>query len=544
VSFPYVLASEVFGPACERFESIILDLSGEIAGQMEHGDIEGLIFREGTELLRLLMQGYLHLRAIREPRRDDLTGPEGAPLTHCRSNCERPLMTLFGEVTVRRKGYSRRGVGSVFPLDGELNLSKDLYSHGLRRRAAAEASANSFDEAVADIVNTTGGKVPKRQLEEMAVAAAQDFDAFYSGGKSDEPPRQTSDILVMSVDQKGIVMCKEDLRPVTRKAADDSARRPGARLKPGEKLNRKRMASVAAVYSIKAHERSAESIMGLSSDDGEPERPRAVDKRVWASVEREQGDVIRDMFQEALRRDPEKKRPWAVLVDGGEKQLDLVVGLIRRYRSDASLILDFIHVLEYLWKAAYGFHTVGSVEAENWVAERALCLLQGNTAGVVHGLRQSATLHQLSSDKRKAVDKCADYLEKYAPMLEYNEYLSAGLPIATGVIEGACRHLIKDRMDRTGARWRLKGAEAVLRIRSLRSSGDFDAYWKFHQTCERKRNHGSINLAPCPAAIPGGLSESLCKRSRDSRCYRISGPKAAPLLPEDTVAPETTADAA
>ena len=491
-------AIEVFGSACERFESIICELNGEAAGKMEHSQIEALLFRAGTELMGLLMQGYLDLLAIREPRRHDVTGSDGTLLTHCRLNCERTLMTSFGEVTVRRKGYSLSGVRSVFPLDAQLNLPKDLYSHCLRRRAAEAAASNSFDEAVADIGKTTGGKVPKRQLEEIAIVAAQDFDTFYSGGVADEP-RQTSDILVMSVDQKGIVMRKEDLRPATRKAAEDATRLPGARLNPGEKINRKRMASVATVYDTKAHERSPETIMGLCSDEDSSPRPRATNKRVWASVEREQEDVIQDMFQEAMRRDPEKKRPWAILVDGGEKQLELVLGCIRRYRPDVSLILDFIHVLEYLWKAAWGFHVVGSVEAESWVAERALNILRGEAAAVAVGLRQSATLHQLSSDKRKAVDKCADYLEKYGPMLKYDEYLSEGLPIATGVVEGACRHLIKDRMDRTGARWRLKSAEAVLRIRSLRSSGDFHRYWRFHQAREHQRNYCSIDATACAA---------------------------------------------
>lgn len=483
---------EVFGSACEQFESLMCWLSGEVAAQMQHGEIEGLIFTEGTELLRRLMQGHLDLRAIREPRRHDVISPDGAVLTHCRSNCERPLMTIFGEVTIRRKGYSCTGMRSVFPLDGELNIAKDRYSHGLRRRVANEAALHSFDEAVANIDKTTGGKVPKRQLEELTVAVAQDFDAFYSGGSADGP-QQTLDILVMSVDQKGIVMRKEDLRPATRKAAEESVRRPGARLNPGEKPNRKRMASVATVYDIEAHVRSPEMIMGLCPDEGKPVRPRATNKRVWASVEREPEDVIQDMFQEALRRDPEKKRPWAILVDGGEKQLDLILDFIGQYRPDVTLILDFIHVLEYLWKAAYGFHAVGSVEAENWVAERALQILRGEAAVLAQGLRQSATLHQLSSDKRKAVDKCTDYLEKYGPMLGYHQYLSEGLPIATGVIEGACRHLIKDRMDLTGARWRLQRAEAVLRIRSLRSSGDFDAYWPFHQAREDQRNHCSGN---------------------------------------------------
>jgi hypothetical protein len=484
------IAGEVFSPAREQFESIVRELIGEIAGKMEHGQIEQLLFREGNELLRLLLQGYLDLLTIREPRSRDVTTPDGAAFTHCRPNCERGLMTIFGEVTVRRKGYSLRGVPSVFPLDGQLNLPKDLYSHGLRRRVADEAASNSFDEAVANIGETTGSRVPKRQLEEIAVVAARDFDEFYSDGMTDKPP-DTSDILVMTVDQKGVVMQKEDLRPATRKAAEETTREPGSRLSPGEKINRKRMASVAAVYDIKTHERSPEMIMGLSPDEDQSARPKAANKRVWASVEKEQDDVINEMFQEAMRRDPGKKRPWAILVDGGEKQLDILLGLIHRYRPDVSLILDFIHVLEYLWKAAFGFHAVGSIEAEDWVAEHALKILRGEAAAVASGLRQSATIHQLSSDKRKAVDKCAEYLDKYGPILQYDEYLSQGLPIATGVIEGACRHLIKDRMDRTGARWRLKRAEAVLKIRSLRSSGDFDAYWKFHQAREHQRNHAA-----------------------------------------------------
>jgi hypothetical protein len=124
-----------------------------------------------------------------------------------------------------------------------------------------------------------------------------------------------------------------------------------------------------------------------------------------------------------------------------------------------------------------------------WVAEQALIILKGKAASVAVDIRRKAMHQQLSPNQRKPVDKCADYLTKYLPMLEYDLYLSEGLPIATGVIEGACRHLIKDRMDLTGVRWRLKRAEAVLRIRSLRSSGDFEAYWAFHIVQEHQRNY-------------------------------------------------------
>lgn len=151
----------------------------------------------------------------------------------------------------------------------------------------------------------------------------------------------------------------------------------------------------------------------------------------------------------------------------------------------------FIHVLEYVWKAAYCFHDNGSEEAEQWVKERALRILQGKASDVAAGMRRSATLRKMNTDERKAVDKCADYLLGYPGMLHYDEFLTKGWPIATGVIEGACRHLIKDRMDITGARWSLQGAEAILKLRSLQSSGDFDGYWAFHKTKSFERNHES-----------------------------------------------------
>ena len=487
---------EIFGPACDAFASLMFELHNENTAQMEHGEIETLILRFGTEILKFLTQAHLDVRALREPRRYDLTGPDGSILTHCRENCKRRVGTIFGDVTVSRKGYSAPGVESQFPLDGELNLPKDKYSHGLRHRAAEEAALNSFDEVVADIQKTTGGKVPKRQAEEVAVAVAQDFDAFYSSREAGESG-QTSSILAMSTDGKGIVMRKEDLRPATRKAAEQAVHETGARLESGEKLNRKRMATVATVYDIEAHERTAEEIMGHRSKEERSTRPKPMDKRVWASVEQEPEEVIGAMFEEALRRDPNRSRPWTILVDGGETQLEIILSYIKRYRPDAMLILDFIHVLEYIWKAAHGLFGVGSKEAQAWVAEQALGILKGEAATVAVDMRRKATRQQLTQKQREPVDKCAGYLTKYLPMLEYDLYLSEGLPIATGVIEGACRHLIKDRMDLTGARWRLKSAEAVLRIRSLRSSGDFEEYWAFHRAREYKRNHSSHTGVAC-----------------------------------------------
>ncbi len=221
---------------------------------------------------------------------------------------------------------------------------------------------------------------------------------------------------------------------------------------------------------------------------------------MWASVERTPEEVTEEVFQEARRRDPEGKRPWVMLVDGHEGQLEDIHAAIERHGVEVTLILDFIHVLEYLWKAAWCFFAPGCQEAEAWVGERAL-ILRGKASDVAAGMRRSATLRDLCQVERKGVDTCADYLVKYREMLRYDRYLAEGFPIATGVIEGACRHLVKDRMDITGARWGLPGAEAILKLRALIANGDFDQYWTWHLTQEQQRIHSNRYLG---GVIPTG----------------------------------------
>ena len=473
-----------FAAAKEQFEKLLGELGSPSARALEHGEVESLIAREGNELLRRLMQGYLDQRAQSEAQREGVMGVDGQERRHGRAR-SRALATVFGEVRVRRLGYSGAGLDSVFPLDAALNLPPDQYSLWLRRKVALEVAQGSFDEAVKAIEEGTGAQVPKRQTEQLSRAVSVDFDAFYAR----RPVEAGTGLLVMSVDGKGVVMRQQDLREATRKAAEKSKRRLKTRLSRGEKRNRKRMATVAAVYDVAPHPRTAEQIMGL--EESSSRRPPIEKKRVWASLRHTPAAVIQDLFTEAQRRDPDHQRTWLVLVDGQEAQLGALQAAIARHRPDTVVIQDFIHALEYLWKAAYCFHLEGSAEAEAWVLDHALALLHGKVSDVAAGVRRSATRRDLSQAAREPVDKCADYLLKNKPRFDYATALVHGWPIATGIIEGACRHLVKDRMDLTGARWSLDGAEAVLRLRALRASGDFEDYMLFHRRQEHQRNYPS-----------------------------------------------------
>jgi hypothetical protein len=199
--------------------------------------------------------------------------------------------------------------------------------------------------------------------------------------------------------------------------------------------------------------------------------------------------VIHDAFLEATVRDPELQHQWVVLVDGNKDQLRYARQAAARIGQPITLILDIVHAIEYVWKAAWALYSKGDRAAERWVLDKLRRLLDGKVSTVAAGIRRSATLRGLKGPQRKVMDKCANYLLNHKKMMRYDLYLAAGMPIGTGVIEGACRHLINDRMDITGARWGLDGAEAVLQARALRISGDMDAYWDFHRGRELQRNH-------------------------------------------------------
>jgi hypothetical protein len=291
-------------------------------------------------------------------------------------------------------------------LDAALHLPPDQYSQGLRRKVGLEVAQGSFDEAVKAIEEGTGAQVPKRQTEPLSRAISVDFDEYYAS----KPMERGSGMRVMSGDGNGVVMRQQDRREATRKAAEASRHKLKTRLSRGEKRNRKRMATVASVYEVDPYWRTAEQIMGL--DEQETLRPKVRNKRVWASLRQPPAEVIEQLFAEAQRRDPQHERTGLVLVDGQEAQRREVGAAVARHRADVVVIQDFVHALEYLWKAAYCFQAEGTEEAEAWVLEHALALLQGKVSEVAAGMRRRATRQALSPETRAPVDKCADSLLK------------------------------------------------------------------------------------------------------------------------------------
>ena len=294
-------------------------------------------------------------------------------------------------------------------------------------------------------------------------------------------------------------MRTESLRHQTRKKAVNEPRDASfpPKLKSGHKPNRKRMAQVGTVYEVEPFFRLPDDIIGeLQSlapthpEEPRPSRPRPVNKRVFGSVADSASQVIDEGFREALARDPKREHRWIILLDGNGDQIRAVQRSAKRAGVKITIIADLIHLIEYLWPAAYCFHPAGSSDARHWVEGRLRMLLNStNPTHVAAGMRRSATLRKI--DDRKVVDTCAKYMHTLAAYMHYGDALRDGLPIATGVIEGACRHLIRRRLGIGGARWSTAGAEAILLLRATVFSGDFDAYWAFHEQQVFRRTHES-----------------------------------------------------
>ena len=513
---PSCAAADPFAASRSVFAALALELGGEEAAGLGHAELEELLEGRGRELLRQLLQDHLDLRQLREEqavraRPAPVTGADGVVRGAVETGHARGLATIFGTVRVGRCAWRERGQRNLYPADAALGLPRGRHSHGLRRLAALEAVRGSFDQATEAIAGRCGQVVGKRGVEQLTVAAAADIDAFYAAVV---PQPATDDtVLVCSVDGKGVVMRPEALRAETRKAAaQKGVNRYRTRLASGEKQGHKRMATLGVVYDADPAPRRPHDVFGpaitLGAEGGDRDGgarrrrqgPVATAKWLTGSVATTSEHVISQVFDQAEQRDPTHRRTWAVLVDGARHQLELIRAEARRRGVPIHILVDLIHVLEYLWKAAWCFHHDADPAAEPWVAAHALKLLAGDVDAVIGSLGQQATGAGLTAQQRGGVDACIGYLTAKRELLGYDTALQAGWPIATGVIEGACRHLVGDRLDITGARWGLQGAEAVLKLRALSSNGDFDAYWRYHLAQEHRRVHQARYLHPLARA--------------------------------------------
>lgn len=495
-------AVDPFAPVHELVADVLRSMSDTTIPRT-HEALEQELLVSSREFARRALQGRLDLLAAQERR--DLTPPSVMAPDATRRSLRRTLRTVFGTVTVPRMGWRDHRAITYFPTDTALNLPAEQYSFTVRRFVAEHVAEQSFETAQR-FLGQQGIVVPKRQAEELVVRMAQDFEVFYRWHQACANDGAADDCaLVMSCDATGIRMIPTALRDATRKeAAEEDADRPRGdpMAQRKERTHDHRMAVVTAVWDQPLKVRTAAQIIDnlrpateRRLDREESRLPPPRNKVVSATITDNQSTAIKSMFDEAERRDPEHRREWIVLIDGARAQWDQIDAEAARRGVRVRIVMDLLHVMSYVWKAANALHGTGKRKAEEWACKYVGRLLTDSVVDVVAGMRQSATLQKATDSAREALETCAQYLLDRLWNLDYKTALAKGLPIATGVIEGACRHLVKDRMAITGARWDLPMAEAVLRLRALQVSDHWVAYLRFHLERESFRNHSDPRVA-------------------------------------------------
>jgi hypothetical protein len=449
--------------------------------------VEREVFRQ------LLGLGHTLLSAFVAAQGDGDLGPEiqvseGQTARRLPERHGRRYVSVFGELIIARVVYGSREGQRIerVPLDERLGLPERDFSYVLEDWSQRLCLKESFAEAGGSLEMLLGLRLGTRALEGMNRSVAAYAPTFQSSLEV-PPPDEEGPLLVVTADGKGVPM----RRP------PQEGPRPHRRRTKGEKANKKQMACVGAVYSIEPFARSAEDIIDeVLRDERARERPRPQHKHVWAEMTREidgievpaKEGLFCQLYAESVARNLGHDRPVVCLLDGERALWDAQ----RVYFPEAVGILDLFHVLERLWAVAHCFHKEGSDGAEEFVEERLRDLLQGRVGYVISGLKRRLRAEKLGGQRRKVIRSAVEYLANNKDHMRYDEYLAAGYPIGSGVAEGACRHLVKDRMEQTGMRWTVEGAQAMLHTRALYLNGQWGDFLEHRIEHEQIRLYGSL----------------------------------------------------
>jgi hypothetical protein len=474
---------KLLGAAADLFDFV--QRSAE-KGEAIH-EVEGGIWR------RMLQMGHEALGQFLERQGDGdlgetLTMPDGHEAKRLEQPHRRCYQSIFGEFQLLRTVYgTREGQQIEFvPLDARLQLPESEFSYVLQDWAQALGVEHAFARTAEVLCMILRLKLPVHSLERMNRKMSEsvlDFRASLPAPAA----KDEGEILVATADNKGVPM---------RRPADQLP--AGARRKKGEKANKKQMAAVGCVYTVDQKVRTAEDVVvALFREYSSPRRsddpePVAQQKRIWSSLSCERDgrfcqaeeEVFSWMADDVGSRH-RRGQPLVCVMDGQPS----LWAVRKTYLPGDNVveILDLLHVTPRLWEAAYLFHREGSEEAASFVRDRLLRMLRGEAGYVIGGLRQMGTKHGLRGHRLAKLTTICNYLRKNLARMRYDEYLAAGYPIASGVIEGACRYVVKDRMERAGMRWTVEGAQAMLALRTTHINGQWKDFQKYRIKQERQR---------------------------------------------------------
>ncbi len=475
------LNTESIVPQLRRdFETLVEYVSGPASAEHDVYTVELHLFRRLLALGAALLGLFFRTRAAARPPTP--VGSDGQPMA-CQGRRSVRYLSIFGALWVARHYFTATGQPSSTPLDAELSLPATAYSDLLREWGAYGDTEQAYRANQTLLERLLGLTVSVQTLEQQMVRSAVDVAALYAQPVVARDPTTEGTILVAQADGKGVPMIKTDSdQPV--------------RLGKGQKRGTKKEAIVTCLYTVAPYVRTPDEVAEAILHTADPAlvrpRPRPVGKEQHATLAGKAA-ACADLAQRAAQRDGAHLQHRVALTDGAEALQTQMQAQLPEY----TLILDIMHANEYLWDAVNALLGETHPERTAWIRPKLVLLLQGKTMDVITALEQEAGTATCTEGQRKTLLRTSGYYRRNQPYMRYHDYLAQGWPIGTGVVEGACGHLVKDRMEQAGMRWTIAGAQAVLDLRAVRLNGDWDAYWRFH----RQQQHQRLYASP-PAALP------------------------------------------
>lgn len=459
-------SKEIVQEIREEFESILQEVTNDQKSTADR--MERKIFKWVLEVGCHLLTLYFAQRS-NACEREKVEQPSGEELPYINDR-DRVYYSLFGRIVIWRPYFYKKGIGSSSPLDEELSLGDDRYSDLLREITELLGVEVAYAKAVELIERFLGQEISSNAAQSMVSKDAQAVESYYEQ-KAPPDPSSEACILVAQADGKGVPLVRDE--EATAKV----------RLGKGEKRMKKKESIVTSLYTIEATPRSPEAVVAsyFQSDENDSDKEalqhhRPANKQLWATLDGKDSALER-LAHQVNQRNGEHILHRIALADGCEALQIRLVNTLPGF----TLILDFIHANEYLWKVANKLFGEQNDQREPWVKEQTQQILSGATQDVIDELRRLRNLPERTTIQIDALDTTANYFERNLPFMRYDHYLQMGWPIASGVIEGACRHFVKDRFELSGMRWTQDGAESLLRLRAVSINQDWDDFHDFRK---------------------------------------------------------------
>jgi len=455
------------------------------ANNLQAHEMEKQIFFKVLEIGKELLEGYF-AKVENNDVGQSIVDKDGIVYKR-HSNVGKDYFSIMGKIKMQRMSYWKKGENTIYPLDIQCNIPECCYSYFLQEIMDSMSVNSSFSECEQDIKTLFNLTIHDKQFEEVTRDTITEYESFYQ--QNSVPAVEVEgEFQVLSFDGKGVPMIKKEAAKIK------------PRLGKGEKKQKKKEALVGISYTVDKHERTAAEVAQnlvfepLNQEKKQEKKQKQDKKKVIpkgqnirriASIKQEKKKIIEQVQADAIKRNQDNKRPYIVLIDGSLYLMKMIIAVLQI--PNYVLILDIIHVLEYLYLAAHSLHKENTHESRCYVYELLKAIMEGKVEAVIKKLEEEVKNKELCKSKSDAISKVIKYLENHKQMMYYDQYLAKGYPIGTGVVESACRLLVKDRMEGSGMRWSLDGAEAMLLLRSLKYSSHSKEYYKFHTEQENIR---------------------------------------------------------